>query len=97
MLQRFIDWFASRHLLTNLIFLAVIAFGVFAWLNLRKEELPDMSFDTVRISTSYPGASAGETEYFITRPIEDAVKGLDGVFPGQQCYRCGFQQCERGT
>ena len=39
-----------------------------------------MTFDTARISVSYPGAPAEDVEYFVTKPIEEAVRGLDGVY-----------------
>jgi multidrug efflux pump subunit AcrB len=37
-----------------------------------------------------PGAGAGEVEHFVTREIEEAVEGLDGVYriqssAGQGC------------
>ena len=54
MLERIVDYFASRHLLTNLLFLLVIVGGVVAWQNTSKEEYPDFTFDMVRITASYP-------------------------------------------
>ncbi|MFP4473446.1 MAG: efflux RND transporter permease subunit [Candidatus Omnitrophota bacterium] len=80
MLTRIISYFVDRHLLTNLIFLAVLAGGIFSWQEIKKEEMPDVTFDRVHISASYPGATAEEVEHFVTREIEEAVEGLDGVY-----------------
>jgi len=80
MLEKIIAYFAKRHLLANLIFVSVFIGGIFAWNNTSKEELPDITFDRVRVSVSYPGAPAEDVEYFVTRPIEEAVRGLDGVY-----------------
>ncbi|MFC1512454.1 efflux RND transporter permease subunit [bacterium] len=80
MLEKIVAYFTERHLLTNLIVLGVIIGGVLSWQNIKKEEMPDVTFDFVRISASYPGATAKEVEHFVTRELEDAVKGIDGVY-----------------
>ncbi|MBN2407617.1 MAG: efflux RND transporter permease subunit [Elusimicrobia bacterium] len=79
-LSRFISYFVNRHLLTNLIFAVVFIGGFFAWNNTSKEEMPDIEFDHARITASYPGATAEEVEHFVTRPLEDQIKGIDGVY-----------------
>ena len=80
MLEKIINYFVSRHLLTNFILLAVFVGGIFSWQNTKKEELPDITFDRVRVSVRYPGAPAEDVEYFVTKPIEEQLRGLDGVF-----------------
>lgn len=75
-----IDYFAKRHLLANLIVAAVFVGSVIAWQNTGKEDMPAITFDTVRISARYPGAPAEDVEYFVTKPIEEEVRGLDGVY-----------------
>ncbi|MCB9771087.1 MAG: efflux RND transporter permease subunit [Candidatus Omnitrophica bacterium] len=80
MLKTLITFFADRHLLTNLIFVGIFAGGIISWQAIKKEELPDVTFDQVRISANYPGATAEEVEHFVTKEIEDAVEGLDGVY-----------------
>jgi multidrug efflux pump subunit AcrB len=79
MLEQIIAYFARRHILTNLIVLSVFLGGALAWQNTKKEELPDVTFNFVRISVSCPGAPAEDVEYFVVEPIEEKVRGLDGV------------------
>lgn len=79
-LEKIIAYFANRHLLTNLMFVIVFLAGIGSWGLISKEEMPDVAFDFVRISASYPGASAEQVEHFVTKPIEEQVKGLDGVY-----------------
>ncbi|MCK4810625.1 MAG: efflux RND transporter permease subunit [Candidatus Omnitrophica bacterium] len=79
MLEKIIGYFVKRHLLANFIVLAILLGGIFAWQRTSKEELPDITFDMVRIYVRYPGAPAEDVEYFVTKPIEEAVRGLDGV------------------
>jgi multidrug efflux pump subunit AcrB len=80
MLKKIISYFVDRHLLTNLIFITVIVGGIIGWQQIKKEEMPDVTFDFVRISANYPGATAEEVEHFVTKEIEEAVEGLDGVY-----------------
>jgi len=80
MKEKIIQFFLKRHLLTNIIFVTIFIGGIIAWVKIPKEELPDITFDQVRIQTTYPGASAEEVEYYVTRPIEEAVRGLDGIY-----------------
>jgi multidrug efflux pump subunit AcrB len=80
MFERLVAYFAKRHILSNLVFLTCILGGVFSWFNTNKEELPSITFDTVRVSVVYRGAPAQDVEYFVTKPIEERLRGLDGVF-----------------
>jgi multidrug efflux pump subunit AcrB/outer membrane protein TolC len=74
-----IRYFTTKHFLVNLVTLLVFVGGVIAWNTTSKEELPDITFNTVRISTNYPGASAADVEFYVTKPIEEALQGIDGV------------------
>ncbi len=80
MITRFIEYFVDRHLLTNMLFVSVIVGGLLSWQEIKKEERPDVTFDTVRISATYPGATAEEVEHFVTRELEEELKGVDGVY-----------------
>ena len=80
MIARFIKYFVNRHLLTNLLFVAVILGGLFSWQIIQKEERPDITYDRVRITANYPGATAEEVEHFITRELEEELKSVDGVY-----------------
>lgn len=80
MIESLISFFSRRHLLTNLVMFGVLIGGVFAWQNTNKEELPDITSDIVRVSVRYPGAPSGDVEYFVTRPVEEKIRGLEGVY-----------------
>lgn len=80
MVEKFIEFFVNRHLLTNILFVSIIFGGLFSWQEIKKEERPDVTYDKVRISASYPGATAEEVEHFVTRELEDELKAVDGVF-----------------
>lgn len=80
MIARFIEFFVNRHLLTNMVFFAVLVGGLFAWQEIKKEERPDVTYDRVRVSAVYPGATAEEVEHFVTRELEAELAGVDGVY-----------------
>ena len=80
MIEKFVSYFVNRHVLTNILFLSVIFGGILAWQEIKKEERPDVTFDFVRITAAYPGATAEEVEHFVTRELEQELKGVDGVY-----------------
>ncbi len=80
MIATFIQFFVNRHLLTNMLFISVIMGGLFAWQEIKKEERPDVTYDRIRITASYPGATAEEVEHFVTRELEEELKAVDGVY-----------------
>lgn len=80
MIEQLITFFAKRHFLANFLMVLVFVGGILSWHSTQKEEWPDVTMDNVRISASYPGAPAEDVEYFVTKPIEEAVRGLDGVY-----------------
>lgn len=65
--------------LTLLFLLAAFAVGLMALAAIPREEEPQISVPMVDVRLMAPGLSADETVEAVTRPIEIALKGLDGV------------------
>lgn len=61
------------------IFSVLGVLGIFSFTQLKYELLPKMSVPVVTIMTAYPGASPTEVENTVTKPIEDAVSGIDKI------------------
>jgi multidrug efflux pump subunit AcrB len=80
MIEKFVEYFVNRHLLTNMLFFSIIVGGIFGWQGVKKEERPDVTYDRVRVTASYPGATAEEVEHFVTRELEEQLKAVDGVY-----------------
>jgi multidrug efflux pump subunit AcrB len=74
-----ISFFAKRHLLSNMIFFGIILLGAFTWLSIGKEEMPEFESNWIRVNTVYPGAPAEDVELFVTKPMEDELKGVVGI------------------
>lgn len=59
--------------------LIVIGFGVFSIPKLKQQLIPSIEYPGAFVDATYPGASPDVVESQVTTPIEDTVKGLDGV------------------
>ena len=69
----------KRPSLIIVIFLALGTLGIYGYFQLRYELLPKINVPVVTVVTVYPGASPAEVENSVTRPIEDAVSGVDKI------------------
>ncbi|MFO7552583.1 MAG: efflux RND transporter permease subunit [Haliea sp.] len=72
-----IRWFAGHPTAANLLLLLLIAAGLFAAPQLKRETFPDYRPTEVSIEVVYRGASAADVEDAICRRLHDAVKGVD--------------------
>jgi multidrug efflux pump subunit AcrB len=74
-----IAFFTRRHLLSNVIFFGLMILSFFIWNYIGKEEMPEFESNWVRVSTSYPGAPAEDVELFVSKPMEEELKGVVGI------------------
>ncbi len=65
--------------LTPLLLLAALIAGAIALVSLPREEEPQISVPLVDILVSTNGYRANDAVELVTRPLEDIVKGIDGV------------------
>ena len=65
--------------LVNILFVVVLAMGLMSYLQMPREQDPEINFNWVNISTIMPGASAGDVERLITSPLEDAIGNVQDV------------------
>ena len=56
----------------------VIAAGTLGYVAMPKQEVPDFSVPYAMITTVYPGASASDVDTYVSVPIDDAIKAVDG-------------------
>jgi len=75
-----ISAWAIRHPIpVTLLFVLLLLSGVAGFSRLPVKLIPDVSFPTVEVRVSLPGASAGTVETQVTRGIEAAVASVAGV------------------
>ena len=74
-----IAWFAGNGVAANFLMFAMLIGGVMVMGQTRAEVLPEIDPRSILVTVEYPGATPTEVEDAITRRIEDAVMGLEGV------------------
>ena len=73
------DLAIKRPIFTTMIILAILAVGLVSVSRLPIDLMPDITFPTLNVSTSYENTGPEEIEQIITRPIEDAMSAVPGV------------------
>jgi multidrug efflux pump subunit AcrB len=74
-----VAWFIANPVAANLLMVLLLVGGFLSAKNLRSQVFPTISPGTVVITTTFPGATPAEVEEGITRRVEEAVLGIDGV------------------
>ena len=77
--QGLVPYFAQNPVAANLLMTLMLAGGLLAGLQLTAQVFPTIDPGIVTVSVPYPGATPTEVEEGITRRVEEAVFGIDGV------------------
>ena len=65
--------------LANLLMVILLGGGLWSAVIIQKEVFPQFQLDIVEVRVGYPGAAPSEVEQGILRPIEEAVRGVEGI------------------
>ncbi len=74
-----IAWMARNSVTANLLMLFFIVGGLLTSFQIRKEVYPNYQMNSVKITVSYSGATPDEMEMGIVLPIENAIRGIEGI------------------
>ena len=74
-----VAWMAGNPVAANLLMVALLLGGLLGFADIRQEITPDFTFESVRISVAYPGASPEEVEEGIVLAIEKEITGMQGI------------------
>lgn len=74
-----IAYMARNPLAANLLMVFFVGAGIWTMMNVQKEVYPEFQLDIVEISVVYPGAAPAEVEQGILLPVEEAVRGVQGI------------------
>ena len=69
----------DRPVVTVVLMLALVVFGLFAIGRLETDEFPEIDAPVVAVAVPYPGASPEVVEQEAIKPIEDAIASISGV------------------
>ena len=70
----------KRPVFATMMMVALVVLGVVSYRRLAVDEFPDVTYPTITVGVSYPGASPEVVEREIARPIETALNTVDGLF-----------------
>ncbi|WP_061235138.1 efflux RND transporter permease subunit [Leptospira weilii] len=74
-----VEYFLSKSIFVNLLTFLIILIGGFTAVKMNREAFPNINFDIVSVVTVFPGASPAEIEKLVTKPLEEAIKEVDGI------------------
>ncbi len=78
-----------RPVAVTMVFLAAVVFGFVSYQRLPVELMPDVSYPTITVRTSFEGAAPQEVEAQVSRPIEAQLATLDGLARLESRSRAG--------
>lgn len=74
-----IAYMAQHPIVANLLMVILIGGGLWTAYNIQKEVFPQFQLDIVSVSVVYPGAAPAEVEQGILLPVEEAIRGVQGI------------------
>ena len=90
MINRIIHFSVHNKLITGVILLIFIAWGLYSFSKLSIDALPDVTNNQVQVITNSPNLATQEVEQFITYPLEMEFKALQGLTELRSTSRSGL-------
>jgi len=78
-MKRVLEAFARNTVFANIVLISIFLAGGLAGAWMIRETFPEFSLDLITITVPYPGADPEEVEEGISRKIEEAIEGLEGI------------------
>lgn len=90
MINRIISYSLRNPLIILLVTIAMTAAGIYSYLHLPIDAVPDITNNQVQVITTSPALAPQEVEKFITFPVEIAMANLQGVTEIRSISRFGL-------
>lgn len=71
--------FIRRPIMTILVMLSILFFGVMSYFDLPVSDLPNVDMPTIEVSCSYPGASPETMANSVATPLEQQLMTVNGI------------------
>src|SRR5438874_2581385 len=71
--------FIKRPIMTTLVMMAIVVFGLFAYRLLSVSDLPNVDFPTINVGASLPGASPETMAAAVATPLEKQFSTIAGI------------------
>ena len=73
------DTSIKRPVFATMVIASFMVLGIVSMTRLGIDLFPEVNFPFVNVSVVYPGAAPEEVETLVTKPVEDAIAGINGV------------------
>lgn len=73
------EWFIKNKVVANGLMLLILLSGLWGAMTVQKRLFPKQPINYIRVSAVFPGASPSEVESAITRRVESALHGVQGI------------------
>ena len=77
--MKFVRTLLTNHPLVNILFSVVLVMGFLSFVQMPREQDPEINFNVVSINTVLPGAAAADVEQLVTGPLEDALRNVQDI------------------
>jgi multidrug efflux pump subunit AcrB len=77
--MKFYRTLLTNHPLVNILFSVVVVMGILSYLQMPREQDPEINFNFVSIMTILPGSTAADVEELVTSPLEDALRNVQDI------------------
>lgn len=71
--------FIKRPVMTTLVMLAILFFGIVAYKQIPVSDLPNVNYPAITVSVQYPGASPSTVADNVVSPLERQFLNIDGI------------------
>ena len=78
-MPKLIAWFVDNPVAANLLMFILIASGLLALNDVRKEEFPNIEAPVVMVTVPYLGAAPAEVETGVCTRIEESIDGIENI------------------
>lgn len=79
-IKRLVEYFVKYPILANVLIALTLLGGVASMLQTKKSFFPTVADKNITVAVSYPGASPDEMEEGVTLKVEEALKGVVGIY-----------------
>jgi multidrug efflux pump len=73
------SWAVDNRITVYILTLIIIVMGTMAYINMPREDFPEILENKIFVSSIFPGNSAEDVEKLVIKPLEDQFKNISGV------------------
>ena len=73
------SWAVDNRITVYILTLIIIVMGTMAYINMPREDFPEILENKIFVSSIFPGNSAEDVEKLVVKPLEDQFKNISGV------------------